>query len=156
MAAPSCASMPSGGEPPEPSSGTTTSISTWWPISSLAAHLVIRDDLSRAVGHGNPARLPAILLARSALHTDLQGQGHGGTLLAEAMSRAVTAADSVGARFVVVDAIQRYRRRRLPPPWLSCNPGHQPAHPEDERHRCSYGVEDAAAAAAGPELVSGR
>ena len=72
---------------------------------SLAAHLVIRDDLSRALGHGNPAQIPAILLARLALHAGLQGQGHGGTLLAEAMSRAVTAADSVGARFVVVDAI---------------------------------------------------
>ena len=72
---------------------------------SLAAHLIIRDDLPRTIGRGNPAQIPALLLARLALDAALHGQGHGGTLLAEAMSRAVLAAESVGARFVVVDAI---------------------------------------------------
>jgi GNAT superfamily N-acetyltransferase len=72
---------------------------------SLAAHLIIRDDLPRTIGRGNPAQIPALLLARLALDVTLHGQGHGGTLLAEAMSRAVLAAESAGARFVVVDAI---------------------------------------------------
>lgn len=72
---------------------------------SLAAHLLIRDDLPRRVGRGSPASVPAILLARLALSTHLHGQGLGGELLWDALSRAALASDISAARLMVVDAI---------------------------------------------------
>jgi hypothetical protein len=72
---------------------------------SLAAHLVIRADLPRRVGRGSPEAIPAVLLARLALGTSLHGEGVGGELLWDAISRARAAADTVAARLVVVDAI---------------------------------------------------
>lgn len=72
---------------------------------SLAAHLVRRADVPRRMGRGAPDAIPAILLARLALDTHLQGQGLGAELLWDALSRCVAAADAAGARIVVVDAI---------------------------------------------------
>jgi GNAT superfamily N-acetyltransferase len=72
---------------------------------SLAAHLVVRDTLPRRVGRGSPDAIPAILLARLALDRKLQGQGLGGELLWDALSRAVAASEIAAARLVVVDAI---------------------------------------------------
>ena len=72
---------------------------------SLAAHLIVRDELPPAIGRGDPGRIPALLLARLALDSSLRGLGYGGLLLAEAMSRAVRAAESAGARYLVVDAV---------------------------------------------------
>jgi GNAT superfamily N-acetyltransferase len=46
-----------------------------------------------------------VLLARIALDRSLQGQGLGGELLVDALSRAVQASDVAAARLVVVDAI---------------------------------------------------
>lgn len=71
---------------------------------SLAAHVVRRDDIGK-IGRGSPDEIPAVLLARLALNRSLQGQHLGGVLLADALARAVLAGTSVGARFVVVDAI---------------------------------------------------
>jgi GNAT superfamily N-acetyltransferase len=72
---------------------------------TLAGHIIEREDLPRGVGRGSPDRIPAVLIARLALHRDLHGQGLGGTLLADASRRIVDATDIVAARFVVVDAI---------------------------------------------------
>ena len=72
---------------------------------SLAAHLISRADISKRVGRGSPASIPAILLARLALHRKLHGQKLGGELLWDALARAVTASDTAAARVVVVDAI---------------------------------------------------
>jgi GNAT superfamily N-acetyltransferase len=72
---------------------------------SLAAHLIERDELSKKLARGNPAQIPAVLLARLALDKTLHGRGLGGVLLSDALSRAVLAGTSVGCRFVVVDAI---------------------------------------------------
>jgi len=72
---------------------------------SLAANLVSRADIPKRVGHGSPASIPAILLARLALHRKLHGQNLGGELLWDALARAVTASDTAAARLVVVDAI---------------------------------------------------
>ncbi|HEY3013680.1 MAG TPA: GNAT family N-acetyltransferase [Nocardioides sp.] len=72
---------------------------------SLTGHRLIRDQLPRSVGHGSPAEVPAVLLARLALHRDLHGQGLGGVLLWDALSRVVAATRLVAARFVVVDAL---------------------------------------------------
>lgn len=72
---------------------------------SLAAHLVVRADLPKKVGRGSPASIPALLLARLALHGDLHGDGLGGELLWDALTRGRAASDVAAARLVVVDAI---------------------------------------------------
>lgn len=72
---------------------------------TIAAHLLVREDLPRAMGRGNPGQIPAVLLARLALDKTLHGQGLGGALLADALKRIVVATHTVAARFVVVDAI---------------------------------------------------
>jgi GNAT superfamily N-acetyltransferase len=89
---------------------------------TIAAHLLQRADLPRSVGRGNPNHIPAVLLARLALVRTLHGQGLGGALLADALTRIVAATSVVAARFVVVDAIgepaalfyERHGFRRIP------------------------------------------
>lgn len=91
---------------------------------TLAAHLVRRRDVPKGVGHGSPDAIPAVLLARLALHRSLQGQGLGGQLLLDALERAVDASARAAARLVVVDAIddsaarfyRRYGFRPCPDP----------------------------------------
>ena len=72
---------------------------------SLAAHLLVRAELPNRVGHGSPAVIPAVLVARLALDVDLQGKGLGGELLWDGLTRARAASDIAAARLVVVDAI---------------------------------------------------
>jgi len=72
---------------------------------TIAAHLIMRDDLPRGLGRGNPHQIPAVMLARLALDKTLHGQGHGSVLLVDALQRIVLATQIVAARFVVVDAI---------------------------------------------------
>jgi GNAT superfamily N-acetyltransferase len=72
---------------------------------SLAAHLVVRAELPTRIGRGSPDAIPAVLLARLALDRSLHGQGLGGELLVDALSRTVQASDVAAARLVVVDAI---------------------------------------------------
>lgn len=72
---------------------------------SLAAHLVVRAEMPRRIGHGSPDTIPAVLLARLALDRTLHGQGLGGELLWDALSRAVAASRLAAARVIVVDAI---------------------------------------------------
>ena len=57
--------------------------------------------------HGRlwPRPIPAILLARLALSSELLGAGLGGILLHDALYRAVAASQQAGGRYVVVDAI---------------------------------------------------
>lgn len=70
-----------------------------------ARHRLVRDELSKSIGHGSPAEVPAVLLARLALDQHLHGRGLGGILLADALQRVVVATALVAARFVVVDAL---------------------------------------------------
>ena len=89
---------------------------------SLAAHEVLRENAPGKVSRGSPERIPALLLGRLALDESLHGKGLGGQLLADALARALAAADSAGARLVVVDAIdeaaatfyERYGFTRVP------------------------------------------
>jgi GNAT superfamily N-acetyltransferase len=67
-----------------------------------------REDLPGSLGRGRPRQIPAVLLVRLALDQSLHGQGLGGALLAEALSRVVAATEMVAARFVVVDAIDQH------------------------------------------------
>jgi predicted GNAT family N-acyltransferase len=75
---------------------------------TLAGHVIERGELPARPGRGSPDRIPAVLIARFALHQSLHGRGLGGTLLADAVSRIVAATDIVAARFVVVDAIDEH------------------------------------------------
>jgi predicted GNAT family N-acyltransferase len=72
---------------------------------SLAPHLIENSELPRRLGRGDPRQIPAILLARLALSSELHGSGLGGVLLHDALTRAVAASLQVGGRYVVVDAI---------------------------------------------------
>jgi GNAT superfamily N-acetyltransferase len=72
---------------------------------AIAPYLVERDTSPPGVGRGAPKRIPAILLAKLALRSDLHGQGLGAELLVYALTTIVTAARSAGGRLVVVDAV---------------------------------------------------
>ncbi len=89
---------------------------------ALTAHKIARDDVPAKIGRGGPAEIPAVLLARLALHLNLRGQDLGGVLLADALTRVVDATQQVAARVVVVDALtervaafyERHGFRRVP------------------------------------------
>ena len=98
-----------------------------WAYFSLAPDKVQRSDLPRAIGRGDPDEIPAVLIGKLALHDVLQGQGLGLHLLVDALSRAVSAAEIVSGRYIVVDAIdedavgfyRRYGFTPLPAPSAS-------------------------------------
>ena len=71
----------------------------------IAPHLIERDVTPRRIGRGAPRQIPAILLAKLALHERLHGQGLGAELLVHALTTIVTAARAAGGRLIVVDAI---------------------------------------------------
>ncbi|HMK96596.1 MAG TPA: GNAT family N-acetyltransferase [Acidimicrobiales bacterium] len=95
-----------------------------WAYFSLAPDKIRRADLPKAIGRGDPDEIPAVLIAKLAVHVALQGRGLGRQLLVDALSRAVRAVEVVSGRYVVVDAIdqqavtfyRRYGFRQLPPP----------------------------------------
>jgi GNAT superfamily N-acetyltransferase len=91
---------------------------------AISAHRLQREELPRALARGNPAEVPAVLLGKLALARARQGEGLGGALLADALTRIVHATSVVAARFVVVDALharaaslyEHYGFRRIPDP----------------------------------------
>lgn len=94
---------------------------------SLTAGSVRKDESPARIGKGL-ARHPigVILLARLAVDQTEQGTGVGKTLLADALVRCVEAADSIGARAVLVHAIDDeaarfYRRFGFEPSPLNPN-----------------------------------
>ncbi|HUH01966.1 MAG TPA: GNAT family N-acetyltransferase [Kofleriaceae bacterium] len=105
---------------------------------SLAAHLLLRDVVPKRIGRGSPATIPAIMLARLALQRELHGQGLGGELLWDALSRAVEASEIAAARFVVVDAIDDDAARFYAHHGFTTIPGNP--------HRLVQKVSDVAAA----------
>ena len=72
---------------------------------SLAASAVERRRVSSRVGRGMPDPIPVILLGQLAVDENHQGRGLGSDLLIDAARRALAAADVIGARAVVVQAI---------------------------------------------------
>lgn len=60
---------------------------------------------SAKLRRGMPDRVPLLLIARLAVDKTFQGKGLGSDLLADALRRCVAASDIVGARAVIVHAI---------------------------------------------------
>lgn len=72
---------------------------------AITPHLIEREETPRRIGRGAPRQIPAILLAKLALHERLHRKGLGAELLIHALTTIVTAARSAGGRLVIVDAI---------------------------------------------------
>ena len=72
---------------------------------SLAASGVAAVRVSRRVGRNMPDPVPVILLGQLATHEDYRGIGLGGDLLMDACFRALRAAETIGARAIVVQAV---------------------------------------------------
>ena len=72
---------------------------------AISPHIVERAALPSRLGRGDPAQVPALLLGKLALDRRLHGTGRGSDLLVDALLVMVTAADVVGGRYLVVDAI---------------------------------------------------
>jgi GNAT superfamily N-acetyltransferase len=72
---------------------------------SLAAGSVRHEEATERVRKGLARhRIPVILLARLAVDVSLQGKGVGPALLKDALLRAASAADAIGARALLVHA----------------------------------------------------
>ena len=79
---------------------------TAWPgFYSLAASAVEKRRVSSRVGRNMPEPIPVILLGQLAVDTDYQGRRLGSDLPIDAAQRAQAAADVIGARAIVVQAI---------------------------------------------------
>ncbi len=72
---------------------------------SLAASAVERQRVSSRVGRNMPQPVPVILLGQLAVDRDYQGRGLGSDLLIDAAKRALVAADVIGARAIIVQAL---------------------------------------------------
>jgi GNAT superfamily N-acetyltransferase len=86
---------------------------------ALAAGSVARESAGGRLTQGAPDPIPVIILARLAVDRAYQGQGLGADLLVNAMIRTMAAAESIGARALVVHAIDTaasfYRRYGFEP-----------------------------------------
>ncbi len=72
---------------------------------SLAASSVERRRISSRIARNMPEPIPVILLGQLAVDTSYQGRGLGSDLLIDAARRSLLAADVIGARAIVVQAI---------------------------------------------------
>lgn len=61
-----------------------------------------KNDAPAAMQRGRPSQIPCILLARLAVDQSCQGEGLGWELLRDALLRAVTLSDSIGAAAVLI------------------------------------------------------
>lgn len=78
---------------------------------SLCAASIGRSEASGRAAKGQPARpIPAILLARLAIDQSEQGKGLGKALLKDALSRSLNASHEIGARVILVHAIDQEAR----------------------------------------------
>lgn len=77
-----------------------------WGYYTLAAHAVAFQNLPPAAARKLPKiPIPVVLLARLAVDQSVQGQGLGGALLVDALTRCVALANGLGIHAVEVDAI---------------------------------------------------
>ena len=71
---------------------------------ALASAFVLADDLAPELAKRYPRQIPVTRLGRLAVRSDLQVQGLGGLLLADAVTRSRNAALSVGSAGIFADA----------------------------------------------------
>ncbi len=71
----------------------------------LSAGSVSREEAPPAIAKRAPDPVPVIRMGRFAVHRSYQGQGWGRDLLREAIRSAAAALDGIGARAMLVDAI---------------------------------------------------
>lgn len=71
---------------------------------TLTSAFVLTDDLPAKQAKRYPRQIPVTRLGRLATRSDMQGQGFGQLLLADAVNRARTAAQAVGSAGLFVDA----------------------------------------------------
>lgn len=72
---------------------------------SLVAGAVERDSTPRVLRRNSPDPIPVIVLARLAVDESEKGKGIGSALLAEAMKRTVQASSLIGARALIIHAL---------------------------------------------------
>lgn len=82
-------------------------------VAAQLDHAAATDAVRRGMSKRFP--IPVVLLARLAVDRSVQGGGLGGALLADAMRRSLRAAEEVGIRAVIVEALDEsaaafYRR----------------------------------------------
>ena len=78
---------------------------------SLAAGAVAHEDVPGRVKRNMPDPIPVILLGRLAVDNEFKGQGIGTGLLKDALLRAVSAAEEIRVRAVLVHALDENARR---------------------------------------------
>lgn len=75
---------------------------------ALCTGMIMRKDVSREHRtHPTPAEIPIALLARFAVHREMQGHGIGKALIANALRNVASASQVVAFRAVVVDALDQ-------------------------------------------------
>ena len=78
---------------------------------ALAAAAVSPADATIRARRGQPKHpIPAVLLARLAVDVSVQGRGLGAFLLRDAMTRALSASEQIGARVLLVHALHEQAR----------------------------------------------
>jgi ribosomal protein S18 acetylase RimI-like enzyme len=82
---------------------------------SVSSFTIWRSDATGRARRQSPSQVPAVLLARLAVDRQHQGRGLGAELLRHAMELTIAAADTIGIRLLVVNAIDEqaaafYRR----------------------------------------------
>jgi GNAT superfamily N-acetyltransferase len=78
---------------------------------ALAAAAVSPADATTRARRGQPKHpIPAVLLARLAVDVSVQGRGLGAFLLRNAMTRALSASEQIGARVLLVHALHEEAR----------------------------------------------
>ena len=78
---------------------------------SLAASSVERRRVSSRVDRSMPEPIPVILLGQLAVDANYQGRGLGADLVIDAAKRVLTAADLIGARAIVVQALNEEAKK---------------------------------------------
>ena len=75
-------------------------------LYSLSAHAVVRDEVHGGWLRRNaPESIPAVLLGMLGVDQQFQGQHLGSSLLGDAMARALSVAQQVGAKALLVDPV---------------------------------------------------
>lgn len=72
---------------------------------TLSSQSILRDDARGWIARNAPLQIPVILLGMMGVDREFQGQGLGHDLLLNAVRRAQSVANQIGARALVVDPV---------------------------------------------------